>query len=475
MFKVLKISALVLLICALEIVQAQEKQAKYVFLFIGDGMGLNQFYSTELYNAALNGVVGNQRLTFSMFPVQSYVTTFSANRYITCSSAAGTALASGHKTNNNILGLSPDLKISYATIAERAKKQGFKIGILSSVPLNHATPAAFYGHEGKRSNYYEIACQMANSNFDFFGGGGLIEPKGEKSDKPDAFELLKKNGYAIVDNYQKFNELTPKSQKSFVINPVIYPNGEFYWVIDKKQGAMSLAQITKKGIEQIENPKGFFMMVEGGKIDWACHANDAATQMYEVMAFDSAVNVALDFYKQHPDETLILVTADHETGGLIVGNDYGNGVHLELLKNQKISGGEFEQKIKHLKDQTVRPDFEVILEMVKSDFGLGDANKGLSLSEKEIRLLKESYNAEFANAENDSVAKSYMDNDGSTLAERAIFILNSKAGIGWTTHDHSASPVPIRAIGLGQERFVTFIDNTDIPKIIGELMGVKME
>lgn len=473
--KVLKVSILGLFLFLQVLAQAQEKKARYVFLFIGDGMGLNQFYSTELYNASLKGVVGNERLTFSMFPVQSFVTTFSANRYITCSSAAGTALASGHKTNNNILGLSPDLKISYSTIAERAKLQGFKIGILSSVPLNHATPAAFYGHEGKRSDYYEIACQMASSNFDFFGGGGLIDRKGEKSDKPDAFELLKNNGYEIVNTYQKFKALTPKTPKSYVINPVTYSEGEFCWVIDKNPGAMSLAQITKKGIDQIENNKGFFMMVEGGKIDWACHANDAATEMYEVMAFDSAVNVAFNFYKQHPDETLILVTADHETGGLMVGNAYGNGVHLELLKNQKISGGEFEQKIKHLKEQADKPTFEAMLEMIKSDFGLGDADKGLGLSEKEINLLKESYNAEFANAANDSIAKSYLDNDGSTIAERVVYILNSKAGIGWTSHDHSASPVPIRAIGVGQERFGSFIDNTEIPKIIGELMGVKME
>ena len=139
----------------------------------------------------------------------------------------------------------------------------------------------------------------------------------------------------------------------------MYPTGEFYWEIDQKEAAFSLADFTKKGIEVIDNDKGFFMMVEGGKIDWACHGNDGATMIHEVLAFNDAVKEAYEFYKKHPDDTLIIVTADHETGSMYTGINYET--HPELLKYQKISVQEFKRKMTELEDTNPELSFKALL------------------------------------------------------------------------------------------------------------------
>jgi alkaline phosphatase len=436
-------------------------------------MGINQAYTAELYKASLIGKIGRIPLTFNTFPVQSYISTFSANHYITCSSAAGTALASGFKTNNGVIGKDTSLTIRFETIAEKAKKAGYKVGIMSSVGINHATPGSFYAHQNSRSMYYDIGLDLAASNFDFFGGGGFIDPKGKNNEQLDAVENARQKGYTVVNTLQGFDSLRPGMQKAIVFNPILYPDAEFKWVIDQNKGVLTLAQITQKAIDLLYNPKGFFMMVEGGKIDWACHTNDAASEIYEVMAMDSAVNTAVEFYKKHPDETLIIVTADHETGGMATNSDMAiNGFNPALLQYQKISKQEFERKIVELQKTKPVPGFEEILSLIRVDFGLGDETKDLALSEQEKDWLKSIYEKEFKLKQTINPDRSYLEQGQQSLADEVVFLLNGKAGIGWTTHDHTAAPVPIRAMGPGQERFTGFIDNTQVPLNISVLMGL---
>jgi alkaline phosphatase len=454
--------------------QANEQKAKYVFLFIGDGMGVNQVYSAQLYKAAQAKQYEPVELNLTQLPVQSYMTTFSANHLVTCSSASGTALASGHKTNNGVLGKDTSLTINYETVAEKAQKLGFKVGILSSVGINHATPASFYAHQNSRGMYYEIAGELPQSNFDYFGGGGFIKPKGKTNDKPDAYQIAVDNGYNYVHTTIGIEALKNGAQKVLAVNPELYDGGEFYWEIDKKEGSVSLAEFTRKGIEVLDNPKGFFMMVEGGKIDWACHSNDAATSIHETLAFDDAVAEALEFYKLHPDETLIIVTADHETGGMILGNG-GYDVHMELLANQTISAQEFGREVVDFQQKNPKASFDEVMTLVQKYFGLGNESKGLALSDEELAQFKNVYTQTFKGNKGLNPDKNYLDaNDLPTLPDLAISVLNKKAGVGWASTDHSGTPVPVRVIGQGQRNFTQSIDNTDVPKIVAKLMGFEL-
>ena len=154
---------------------AYAQQAKYVFYFIGDGMGVNQVNGTEMYLAEQEGRIGVKPLLFTSFPVASMATTFSATNSVTDSSAAGTALATGAKTYNGAIGMD-DNKSVLQSVAERAKKSGKKVGVTTSVSVDHATPAAFYAHQPDRGMYYEIALDLPKAGFDFYAGGGFLKP-----------------------------------------------------------------------------------------------------------------------------------------------------------------------------------------------------------------------------------------------------------------------------------------------------------
>lgn len=468
----LRIRLLSILLFSALVLSAQSGKPKYVFLFIGDGMGINQVYLTELYKGLDANKKGGEPLVFNTFPVNTLMTTYSANSYITCSSAAGTAMSTGHKTNNGILGMSPTLDTNYASLSIKAKNAGYKVGILSSVSIDHATPASFYAHQSMRSNYYEISMEMPKYGVDYFGGGGFRLPKGKNKTELDAFKNAEDFGYTICRSKSEFENLKSGNTKVFAMNPILYPQGDFLWEIDQPKGSISLAEFTEKGIELLDNKKGFFMMIEGGKIDWACHANDAASMIYEVLAFENAVSKALDFYKLHPNETLIIVTADHETGSLSCG--FMSDLNLDVLRNQKISEQEFNRKINLLKKSNNTASFSDVMQLLTLDFGLGDATKGLLLSKADSTDLLLSYNFEFLENGNTNPDSDYLQKSKKIiLSACAIKILNNKAGIGWGNTDHSAMPVPVRVIGAGAERFKLALDNTDLPKIIGQLMELE--
>jgi len=449
-----------------------QQTAKYVFLFIGDGMGDNQVYATELYKASLSGQGIYTPLSFSQFPVQSYMTTYFADNLITDSSASASAMATGEKTNNHMVSIDPVTMIKQETIAEKAKKAGYKVGILSTVTIDHATPACFYAHQKSRGDYDEIALQLPLSNFDYFAGGG-VHTIGTKSDKKSIANKMEKYGYKYVTDVKEIKRLKQGDSKIVAVNPRTYDGKEYYWEIDKRPESIPLSYFTKKGIELLANDKGFFMMVEGGKIDWALHSNDLATSIHETIAFDEAVKEAIKFYNKHKEENLIIVTADHETGGLALGSKTNKVLNLKVLDNQKISAQEFERKLKKLKDQNRKVSFEEVLELVKENFGLGDASKGLELSKAEKRWLYKAYENEFIELKQVNPDRDYLDlSADKPFTLRVITILSEKAGIAWTTEGHTAMNVPVKVIGAGQNYFTATIDNTDIFKIIAKVMQI---
>jgi len=297
---------------------------KYIFLFIGDGMGISQVALTEAYLASLKGVRGSEPLIFSKFPSFGLCTTYSANYHITCSSAAGTALSTGTKTNNYMLGVDPDTN-KLKSISYKLHEKGYSIGIISTVPLEQATPAAFYANSASRKSYYDISLQLPQSGFEFFGGGDFSEPKGKNSDKRDVFEILADSCYTIVRGFSELEK--NKDAKKLAFFQSAGKDSEMPFAIDRKDDDFKLSDVVKVGIEHLsKNKKGFFMMAEGGKIDWAAHSNDAKTDILEIIDFADAVEVAYNFYLKHPDETLIIVTADHDTGGASLGRNKGGYV-----------------------------------------------------------------------------------------------------------------------------------------------------
>lgn len=175
-------------------------QAKYVFYFIGDGMGVNQVNGTEMYQAEFQkGIIGVEPLLFTQFPVGTMATTFSATNSVTDSAAAGTALATGEKTYNHAISVDVD-KNPLQTVAEKAKKAGKKVGVTTSVSVDHATPASFYAHQPDRDMYYEIALDLPKANFDFYAGGGFLKPNTtfDKKEAPSIFPIFEQAGYTVA-------------------------------------------------------------------------------------------------------------------------------------------------------------------------------------------------------------------------------------------------------------------------------------
>ncbi len=311
--------------------ETPDRQAKYIFVMIGDGMGATQAAVAESYLSYKAGKLGGEQLCFTQFPVLGTCATFSADKNITCSSASGTAIATGHKTNNNMLGVDPEGN-SLKSMAYTLKEQGYRIGIMSSVPVNHATPASFYGHNKNRGDYYNIAREIPESDFDFFAGSGILQFKGKDNDKEGIDEYLEREGYDVCFGLQELKEsedrdgvvLIPASQrKESAANYEIDRNDEDDYV---------LRDVVSAAIEYLGEDDPFFIMCEGGEIDWAAHDNNAMDLVDATLRFDDAVKVAYEFYLRHPDETLIIVTADHETGGVTIGANKGKSIGWEGIE-----------------------------------------------------------------------------------------------------------------------------------------------
>ena len=418
-------------------------QPKYIFYFIGDGMGPSHVLATELYLGELQGVIGRpQKLVFTQFPESAFVTTFSASNGVTDSAASGTALATGTKTSNGRIGTDVDGNDIYS-VAHVAKNAGMAVGIATTVCINHATPSAFYAHNESRNNYNDIAQWMLEADYDFYAGG---DAKCSSEQRNDLYGRAEKQGYTIVRGYNDYKAKSKKADKMMLYQKNVAE--EVPYAIDRTEDNLTLAQITKAGIDFLSKKsrkEGFFMMVEGGKIDYASHRDDAATMIHEVLDFNAAIEEAYEFYKKHKDETLIIVTADHETGGIVLGYTGQYKLDLKVLESQKVSVDNLASMLESLKETT----WGKITEMVKANVGVEPRGK---------------HNAD------ESVS---MTHDlANKIAYEAIYDLDRKALISWASGNHSGTFVPLFAIGEGADKFNGVIDNTDIPLTIMEFLGI---
>ena len=454
------------------------QQAKYVFYFIGDGMGVNQVQGTELYRGELEGKIGITPIWFTQFPYATTATTFSATNGVTDSAAAGTALATGNKTQNGTIGMKQDLQTEVSSVAVWAKNKGCRVGVTTSVSVDHATPAAFYAHDPSRGSYYKIGTDLYKAGFDFYAGSDFIDPNNKDNkdgNSENLYTMAEKNGYTIARGYKDYLKKCKKADKMILFQSEKASEKDrtaIPYAIDRTKDDLTLADITRSAINFLSKDlsKGFFLMVEGGKIDWACHSNDAATAFHEVADMDEAVKVAYEFYSQHPDETLIVVTADHETGGFVLGTG-AYKLNLQVLKNQKVSESGFTRILNELrKKYNNNVSWEKVQQALKENFGFWDKVK---LNEKQEERLLAKYNDTFKGKEAKLEKSEYAQDE--PLATEAKRIIDEIALVGWTSGGHSAGYVPVFAIGAGADLFQGRIDNTEIPIKIAKAAGYTAE
>lgn len=445
--------------------------AKYIFYFIGDGMGPNAVLTAEMYLAECNGQTGRDKLCMTQLPYSGQAATFSASNGITDSSAAGTCLATGKKTTNGTLGLTPDGQ-SVPTIAEQLKAAGWGVGITTSVSIDHATPAAFYAHVSSRNDYYEIGTQLFDSDFDFFAGATFYKPLDSKNTAaPSLYRLATDKGYTIAHGYTDYQNTKADAKKMILIQEHeghtddYKGQGKLPYAIDKNADDLTLPQITEAAIEFLSRNDRFFLMVEGGAIDWACHGNDGATIIREVTEFDQAIRTAFEFYLQHPDETLIVITADHETGGLSLGNsDYT--LNLQILQNQKSSASLLSDNLKALHRQYGKKlKWEQVKGLLQQELGFYTK---VEITKEEDAMLQAQFKRSMSNKATD-VKTLYKELSG--LSDAAVRLLNKKAKLGWTTTSHSAAAVPVFAVGAGAEQFTGWHDNSELAPMILKAAG----
>lgn len=454
------------------------QQAKYVFYFIGDGMGVNQVQGTELYRGELEGKIGITPIWFTQFPYATTATTFSATNGVTDSAAAGTALATGNKTQNGTIGMKQDLQTEVSSVAVWAKNKGCRVGVTTSVSVDHATPATFYAHDPSRGSYYKIGTDLYKAGFDFYAGSDFIDPNNKDNkdgNSENLYTMAEKNGYTIARGYKDYLKKCKKADKMILFQSEKASEKDrtaIPYAIDRTKDDLTLADITRSAINFLSKDlsKGFFLMVEGGKIDWACHSNDAATAFHEVADMDEAVKVAYEFYSQHPDETLIVVTADHETGGFVLGTG-AYKLNLQVLKNQKVSESGFTRILNELrKKYNNNVSWEKVQQALKENFGFWDKVK---LNEKQEERLLAKYNDTFKGKEAKLEKSEYAQDE--PLAAEAKRIIDEIALVGWTSGGHSAGYVPVFAIGAGADLFQGRIDNTEIPIKIAKAAGYTAE
>lgn len=307
--------------CSNNNTKENQKTPDNIILLIGDGMSTPQIYASML--------AMEKNTSFERFPVTGLVKTFSKSHKITDSAAGGTAIATGNKTNNGMIGMNSD-SIAIPSMLEYFADKGMKTGLVATSYITHATPAAFVAKNINRNNYEEIAMDFANSDkVDLLIGGGR-KHFNKRSDNINLIEKMESEGW----NY--FDTLTPNINKT---DKLLLLASDDHMPPYSQRGDF-LQDAAKLALNNLKNENGFFLMIEGSQIDFACHDNDSSYMVDEMIDFDKTIDVVLNFAQNNPN-TLVIVTADHETGGLtIIDPDenytktnfrYSTGSHSPLL------------------------------------------------------------------------------------------------------------------------------------------------
>ena len=440
---------------------SSEPQVKYVFYFIGDGMGVNEVIGTNLYNQAN----GQENVNFTGFPVVNFITTVSANSLVTDSSAAGTALATGVKINNSVLGVDPDGNAT-PNLTEWAHAAATSVGV------NHATPASFVAHSSSRNGYEEISLQMIDSPVDFMAGSTFLVNRGSGHDAAYFEHKADSAGIAIFKGPGAIANIDLKAPRVLCLSAKA--EDSIPYAIDRKEDDTRLADFTDAGIRYLEaryGKKGFFFMIEGGKIDYAGHGNDAATCFQEVNDMAQSVDLALTFLARYPKETLIVITADHETGGLMLGSGRYE-MHPERLAKQHACVDELTNQFRAKFFPEGQPFKTPTWDAVKAFFAEETGMWGdVEVSERVEKELKDVYDRTFGKGGDRGLSESNLYSVNFQIVADVVRALDRAAGYQWSFGSHSGSPVGLYVKGACAAQFNTVKDNAEIAPLIAKLAG----
>lgn len=442
------------------------KTPKYIFYCIGDGMSFAHMMATQLFYESGSCHEGQESLTFLDFPVRSAIRTHASNSPITCSAAAGTALATGQKTNLTYIGLGPDGK-PLISIAKQLRDKGYAIGIITSGQIDDATPAAFYASQ-KRKESYLIGKEGADSQFDFLAGSALKQPYAPG--KPSLYDYYRQKGYTICRGIEGYNAAR-ETDKMLLLDADTALRSWLPYVIEREPEAMGLEFMVQAGIEKLyreKGKKGFFMMIEGASIDHASHPCDIATSVLETAEFDRSVRIAYEFYKKHPDETLIIVTADHETGGLALGEKTSKTFHWEYINAQKISKESLSRLFQKAQKEGKLDTWEKARNLLAEKTGLW---KTIPVNAGEEASLMQCYYQTVVQGNENREITLYAQTV--PLVAEAIALVNKKIGVSWGSFSHTGGVVPFYAVGCEASQFGSLNDNTEIPNTLRRIMKIK--
>ena len=450
---------------AVAAVSGASAEARYIFYFIGDGMGMGHVMSTECYNRTV--LNSTEPLLMMQFPVASAAMTYSASSPVTDSAAAGTALATGHKTNNNMLGVTPDTTAVYS-IAADLKKQGWGIGLVTTVAPDDATPGAFYAHVPARWDTYSVGRDAATTGIvDFLAGSNLRGLRDNDGKSTGLDEIISQSGMTVVRGLDALPSVT--TDRVILLNTDSIHVNDIGYTIDSIPDVLTLPGITRACLDYMEkkSPDHFFMMVEGGSIDHAAHSNDGGAVVKEILNFQDAIRIAYDFYLTHPDETLIVITADHDTGGMALGNTHvPYDAHLKYLDYQRISKDRFSEFCKNIQRQRRIFTWDDMREFLTEKMGFWN---GVPVTPEQTADLEQTFDRCFVHHESGEQKTMYTSyND---FVVKVFNIMDSFTGIGWTAPHHTGGFVPVYAIGVGAGRFNGINNNTDIPVKILDIVN----
>ncbi|MBR2326640.1 MAG: alkaline phosphatase [Alistipes sp.] len=445
-----------------------KKRPKYIFYFIGDGMGLNHILGTEQFFAAKEGKSEVERLNFSKFQTRNFVTNYSVSNPVTDSAAAGTALATGRKTANTSIGVDADGN-ELRNLTDVAVEQGYKVGLVTNVGINHATPSCFYGHTSNRFGFPKLIDDYIASDVSFIAGAMIMDVKSGPATKAKPVtseqlaERIRNAGILLTCDIEEAAK-TENRRVALVANDK--KNQHVVYVLDREGNEKhTLINHSKAAIEYMsrEAKDGFFLMIEGGKLDYAAHEQDAVATFLEVNEFAQCIDLALAFAAEHPDETLIVVTSDHETGGMALGWDHYE-IRMDQLMAQKMSAIKMTLKFRKMRAEGKR-DWDDYKQVLSEGFGLWSL---VPVSKEEEESLKRDFYDIFLKY---GPMVSGLYNQSEFVVYNAIRLLNKKASIDWTSLYHTGQYTPLFANGVGEREFLECRDQTDIPKTIASLMG----
>jgi alkaline phosphatase len=466
---------------------AQGAEPRNVILLIGDGMGPEAVGLAIYYNRFMNGMEKRLNLERLMAAGNTgYCLTYQYGTVVTDSASAATALASGVKTRDAIIGKDHDGR-SMKSIVDIARQLGKSTGVITNTRLTHATPAAFYANIIHRDMENEIAAQLIDRGdlaVAFAGGARHFIPadtkvedhpalkgigkeagwgKSKRKDNRDLISEAKNKGYSLLTNEKEL--LTLDVQKTEKVLGV-FSGEEFTSAIDRQPqyqtGLPNLSQMTGKALEILsKNPQGFFLMVEGGQIDHVSHGNDVASVLHEMLEFDQAVGAVMSFAVQNPD-TLVIVTADHDTGGLAISySSYHPPPPLKLA-----SGETWKTKYNFAEKDI----FEKMAKQKKSFLKMVEDSKGNPAAlKKEIEE-----NTGFSLTEEQAGA--LLAKDSSVRSPTILMgrLFGKDMNASWATGNHTHTPVMIFGSGPLAEKFRGLIDNVELPQIIAKGWGASL-